>query len=368
MGDRRAGRASYESAYALAADGLRAEGPENDLEREQKRARRASRDGGDVADRDRARDAEDVGRWAAVICFDRPFAPLLVDRALLRASPCHLLNLIEHDAPHKRLESGEPAWRLTASHDVVSAFLRSLNLGHMVVPRGVDYDELTCFFEMQGVGFCGSALPCSERTPRVSMGTSRARSPWWKSLDVSRVTGHVAAALLDWPKLALGMASVLYTGVSPGFSCSSSRTWIQFLEPPALQGVDSHASTASDDFVWDVSRCQRNFDWIFDTLVGIGCLEFQLLKRGKMPGSKELVDGTTLFFREARHERANTASAPNAVVILRRARDTGGFCARQASTSRAGRGARARLRAVVAVREALHRFAPCWHTTSRSMC
>lgn len=230
-------------------------------------------------------DATDA-RWVLFCCFDDPFRPVLVDGSLLRSASCRSAKMIEHQ-PHDGTHGRLRMWRVNIARGMLCAFLKSLQHRTFIIPKDVAYQEAVQLFDMEGLPIPGGNI-CPSRSDLVEVGlpslaTKKAVESAAERVD--HVATLVANAIMEWPRLAMGMEACL-RGDDPGFSCTATRSWVRFAERPGLERL------AGDEAV---ALAKRRPYWLFTTLQAIGYVHFKMARLGRIdPDARDEKAFTTL--------------------------------------------------------------------------
>ena len=221
----------------------------------------------------RAKQVEQDGRWVYCICFDDPWRPVLVDTRLLQSFSCRLASHIQYEPADTELE-GLPAWRLNTGRAMLVAFIKSLTNHEFVIPKEVTYQEAIRHFEYEGIAVPGNRIDAAADGAKMLDGAPRGigmRKPEVRPTEaLARTVQLVANAVMEWPRLDIGLAASI-DGGDVDFTCTQSRVWVRFSERPKLErygGDEMH------------TLAKRRPYWLLATLGSIGYVHWRMVEQG----------------------------------------------------------------------------------------
>jgi len=232
-------------------------------------------------------------RWVHFVAFDAPFQPVLVDTHLLRDVGCRSWLLVKHEPPHLDTE-GVPTWRITSmSRAMLVAFLKCLFHHEFIVPKDVSYHEAVRALESEGVGVPGNKVEAPTAAAALKaapLGIGMRKRHEGAPDSVQRICTLIANAIEEWPRLDIGMNTLL-EGSECGFTCNTSRCWVRFNERPKI-----------DPSAWDIdptyNLAMKKPYWLKATLTSIGYVHYRMVQERRFTADQRNEKTFSLLVRE----------------------------------------------------------------------
>jgi len=207
--------------------------------------------------------------------------PVYVDMQLLRHYGCRTQKSIDNGDTPLYTDSNGPVYVSWMSREMLVCFITSLTVGKMIISDSVSYRQAVAMFEYEAIcvpsALDAEALSSASYSIKCQheMGVGMNKRHERVIHTVSRLAESISHAIIEWPRLDHGLEFSITeedpvdSGATVGFSCSPTRCWIRFADPPSE--LIEHATDPT------YTLCKKRPYWLAMTLYAIGSVHSRLV-------------------------------------------------------------------------------------------